>query len=256
MWDLLLELGYEADGLYIGLGIGDYSEASATYARDFAAERGLQLIEVVAARRVRLRRAHRGAGHPPGAVLVVRAEQAPPVRQGGARRRLRRGRHRPQPRRRGRGAVRQHPALGDRVPRPPAARAAGAPRLPAQGQAARAPHRAGDRGVVRGARHRLPRRGVPDGRGQQAPRLQGGAERHRARVARAARPRSTSTSSSGWRRCWPACAPRRRPTVGTCASVRRADERRRLRVLPAGRHRVGARPGARRDGRRQGRGRR
>src|SRR6185436_12657386 len=31
---------------YIGLGIGDYSEASATYARDFAAERGLHLIEV------------------------------------------------------------------------------------------------------------------------------------------------------------------------------------------------------------------
>ncbi|MEO5902265.1 MAG: tRNA(Ile)-lysidine synthetase [Ilumatobacteraceae bacterium] len=46
VWDLLLELGYQADGLYVGLGIGDYSEASAVYARDFAAARGLRLIEV------------------------------------------------------------------------------------------------------------------------------------------------------------------------------------------------------------------
>jgi uncharacterized protein (TIGR00269 family) len=46
VWDLLAELGYEADGLYIGLGIGEYSESSATYARDFAAGRGLKLIEV------------------------------------------------------------------------------------------------------------------------------------------------------------------------------------------------------------------
>ena len=28
VWDLLVELGYEADGLYIGLGIGDYSDVS------------------------------------------------------------------------------------------------------------------------------------------------------------------------------------------------------------------------------------
>jgi len=46
VWDLLLELGYQADGLYVGLGIGEYSEASAVYARDFAAARGLRLIEV------------------------------------------------------------------------------------------------------------------------------------------------------------------------------------------------------------------
>ena len=52
-------------------------------------------------------------------------------------------------------------------------------RLPPEGEAARAPHRAGDGGLLRGAGHRLPRRGVPDGRRQQAPRLQGGAERHR-----------------------------------------------------------------------------
>ncbi len=46
VWDLLLELGYEADGLYVGLGIGDYSDSSAVYARDFAAARGLRLIEI------------------------------------------------------------------------------------------------------------------------------------------------------------------------------------------------------------------
>lgn len=46
VWDILLDLGYQADGLYIGLGIGDYSETSAEYARAFAAERELKLIEV------------------------------------------------------------------------------------------------------------------------------------------------------------------------------------------------------------------
>ncbi len=46
LWDLLLGLGYATDGLYVGLGIGDYSDASATYARDFASARGLTLHEV------------------------------------------------------------------------------------------------------------------------------------------------------------------------------------------------------------------
>ena len=50
-------------------------------------------------------------------------------------------------------------------------------RLPEEGQAARAPDRARDGGVVHRARHRLPGRGVPDGGRQQAPRLQGGAQR-------------------------------------------------------------------------------
>ncbi len=45
VWDLLLELGYQADGFVIGLGIGDYSETSTQYARDFAAVRGLTLHE-------------------------------------------------------------------------------------------------------------------------------------------------------------------------------------------------------------------
>ena len=46
VWDILVELGYRADGLYIGLGIGDYSDESGTFARTFAAQRGLTLVEV------------------------------------------------------------------------------------------------------------------------------------------------------------------------------------------------------------------
>ena len=46
LWDLLLRLGYDADGLYLGLGIGDYSDASGEHARAFATERGLTLVEV------------------------------------------------------------------------------------------------------------------------------------------------------------------------------------------------------------------
>ena len=46
LWDLLLDLGYEADGLYLGLGIGEYSDESATYVRAYAAKRGANLIEV------------------------------------------------------------------------------------------------------------------------------------------------------------------------------------------------------------------
>ncbi len=46
LWDILIELGYQADGLYIGLGIGDYSDESGDFARDFARQRDLKLIEV------------------------------------------------------------------------------------------------------------------------------------------------------------------------------------------------------------------
>lgn len=47
-WDLLRELGYEADGLYIGLGIGEYSDRSYEAARVFADERGwpLQVVDL------------------------------------------------------------------------------------------------------------------------------------------------------------------------------------------------------------------
>lgn len=46
LWDILLDLGLHADGLYIGLGIGEYSDESAVYARDFARARAAHLVEV------------------------------------------------------------------------------------------------------------------------------------------------------------------------------------------------------------------
>ena len=46
LWDVLLELGYEADGLYLGLGIGEYSGESGEYARAFASLRGVKLQEI------------------------------------------------------------------------------------------------------------------------------------------------------------------------------------------------------------------
>lgn len=46
LWDILVELGYEADGLYLGLGIGEYSDDSGRAARSFADQRGFRLHEV------------------------------------------------------------------------------------------------------------------------------------------------------------------------------------------------------------------
>ncbi len=47
LWDILVELGYEVDGLYLGLGIGEYSAESRRYARAFAHNRGEgRLVEV------------------------------------------------------------------------------------------------------------------------------------------------------------------------------------------------------------------
>ncbi len=50
LWDLLLDLGYDADGLYLGLGIEDYSASSGGYARAFAERRGahLQVVDLPA----------------------------------------------------------------------------------------------------------------------------------------------------------------------------------------------------------------
>ena len=46
LWDLLVEMGYEAEGMTIGLGIGDYSEASTAAAVAFADGRGLKLRRI------------------------------------------------------------------------------------------------------------------------------------------------------------------------------------------------------------------
>ena len=43
VWDILVELGYQADGLYLGLGINEYSGDSRTYAEAYADLRGLSL---------------------------------------------------------------------------------------------------------------------------------------------------------------------------------------------------------------------
>jgi uncharacterized protein (TIGR00269 family) len=43
VWDLLVEAGYHADGLYVGLGIGEYSNESEEVVRRFASARGLSL---------------------------------------------------------------------------------------------------------------------------------------------------------------------------------------------------------------------
>ena len=46
LWDILVGLGYAADGFYLGLGIGDYSEESAGYAHRYAESRSLTLHTV------------------------------------------------------------------------------------------------------------------------------------------------------------------------------------------------------------------
>jgi len=43
LWDVLLEAGYHAEGLYLGLGIGDYSDRSHDRTVAFAEERGASL---------------------------------------------------------------------------------------------------------------------------------------------------------------------------------------------------------------------
>jgi uncharacterized protein (TIGR00269 family) len=46
VWDMLVEAGYAADGFYVGLGIGEYSDESTRHVRAFAQDRGLRLHTV------------------------------------------------------------------------------------------------------------------------------------------------------------------------------------------------------------------
>jgi uncharacterized protein (TIGR00269 family) len=46
LWDVLLDLGYDATGLYLGLGIGGYSTRSGEVTKRFAADRGAELVMV------------------------------------------------------------------------------------------------------------------------------------------------------------------------------------------------------------------
>jgi tRNA-5-methyluridine54 2-sulfurtransferase len=46
LWDILLDSGVDADGLYLGLGIGNYSDESGRFARAYARRRGARLVEI------------------------------------------------------------------------------------------------------------------------------------------------------------------------------------------------------------------
>jgi uncharacterized protein (TIGR00269 family) len=46
LWDLLLDAGFDADGLYLGLGIAGYSDESRSFARAFAERRDGRLLEI------------------------------------------------------------------------------------------------------------------------------------------------------------------------------------------------------------------
>jgi tRNA(Ile)-lysidine synthase TilS/MesJ/sulfur carrier protein ThiS len=46
LWDVLLDMGYRVDGLYVGLGIGDYSDRSGQLVARFAQRRGATLHTV------------------------------------------------------------------------------------------------------------------------------------------------------------------------------------------------------------------
>ena len=196
------------------------------------------------ARRLRLLRSRRRARRAPLAVRRVRPLEASPLQLRRDRGRLRRRRDGPQPRRRGRGAARQRAALGDRVPRASVSGAAGRARFRAQDQAARAAGRTRDGRLLRAPGHRLHRRRVPDGRGQPAPRIQGGAERARRAFAgheggvpqRIPRARARALRR---RRRAPGA---RRPAA--VHPLRLADTRRAVRVLPA----AGAGPAGSRGG--------
>ncbi len=189
---------------------------------------GCTLLEVDLPGDVRLRHPHRRPRRQAGAVLGVRAVQAPPVRR------------RPPSRAATTSLVTGHNLddeaavlfgnvlhwhteyLGRQLPVLPGPR-----RLPPQGEAAGAPRRAGDGGLLRGAGHRLHRRGVPDGRRQQAPRLQGGAQRHRGDSRRAP---STDFYFGFLDRAADRFAPEAeadREELGACRTLRRADDRRR-----------------------------
>ena len=231
LWQLLRELGYEADGLYVGLGIGSYSDRSGDFARAFAKEHDWPLLEID------LQDTY-GFDIPGGA----RAAKRVPCSACGLSKRhvfndaaisngydiLATGHNLDDEAAVLLGNVLRWDAgyLGRQ--QPGAARGA---RLRAQGETARAAGRARARRVLRAHRHRLHRRGVPDGRGQSSPRLQGHAQPDRGALAgneggvpvrlHRARPRPVRRRRGGGAR-----------GPSPVLRVRRTHARRGLRVLP------------------------
>ena len=101
LWDVLVRLGYEADGLYLGLGIGEYSDESRVHRRVRGAARPSVARGRPGGRARATRSPKRRRADPPLAVRLVRRVKRHLFDSVALERRLRRRRHRPQPRRRG-----------------------------------------------------------------------------------------------------------------------------------------------------------
>ena len=235
LWDVLLELGYRADGLYLGLGIGEYSERSHRIARAFARRTRRAPRRGRPGARLRVRRADRRQEGLAVDLRGLRPVQALRVQPRRARGRVRRDRDRPQPGRRGRDAARQHAAVADRLHRAPVPGAAGGGGVRAQGQAAVPALGARDRRVRVPARDRLRRGGVPArGREHAAP-VQGRDEPPRIDLARDEGPVPLRLPGPGRAAVRDAGRGRARRV----RAMRPAHDRQVLRVLP----RAGADPG-------------
>jgi hypothetical protein len=165
VWDI--EAGYDADGLYIGLGIGEYSTDSGGYVRRFADARGLTLreIDLRADYGYDVPTASRATGRVPCSAcgLSKRRLFDQAALDGGY------------------DVVVTGHNLDDEAAVLFVARDE---RLPEEGQTAGASHRTRDGGVVSRPRHRLRRGGVSDRRRQQASVVQGVAECDRVEVPR------------------------------------------------------------------------
>ena len=197
LWDVLLELGYDADGLYLGLGIGEYSDRSRDVARglrrrarratwstvDLADDYGFDIPTA-------------GAQGLPLDLRGLRPVEALRLQPGGARRRLRRDRDRPQPRRRGRDAARATRCAGttEYIARQSPGAARRRTGIVKKVKPLHRLSRARDGRLRVPARDRLRGRGVPARRREHAAPVQGGDERDRVHARRARR----RSSSSGY----------------------------------------------------------
>ena len=72
LWDVLIDEGYQTTGLYLDLGIFDYSVESKAKCEAFAAARGVPLLIRPGGRRGRRADARHQAGHAAAALLGLR----------------------------------------------------------------------------------------------------------------------------------------------------------------------------------------
>ena len=197
LWEILIRLGYEADGLYLGLGIGDVLRRVGRQPHVRDAARELSCIEIDLAAEYGYDIPARRSATPPAPCGACGLSKRHLFNRGRPRPRLRRRRHRPQPRRRSRGAARQRVALGRGVPRPSAPGAPGR-RAGSCARSSRSYGWASGRSaaycVLRGIDYQVEE--CPMAAGQPAPRVQGGAQRRSRSALRAPRRRSSSGSSS------------------------------------------------------------